>query len=148
MGEYQLTHPDGGYSVLYHCPWCGGANPRSKRATRFATISVREAVRLQRLTAGLRTVDQAVAALGLPDVDEPHGTIIKTWKTERRASTEAAYRTLTFQQLSKVADVVLTDMGPLGVTVSWHGKYIGTKSRRASARRIPLKSLRQALKQR
>jgi hypothetical protein len=29
MGEFQLHPSDDGYSVLYHCPWCGGSAPRS-----------------------------------------------------------------------------------------------------------------------
>jgi hypothetical protein len=66
-GEYHITKPGGGHMVIYHCPFCGGAAPLSRRDELFAHITHAEADRLHALTAGFKTVDQAIAALGAPE---------------------------------------------------------------------------------
>jgi hypothetical protein len=127
MGEFQIEHPrGGGYSVLYHCPWCGGAAPRSKRSRRFATISTEEATRLRSLTAELTSVDAAIIALGSPDVDDPIGTSVSTVGSGNEPPRVTSYRMLTFRGLSDCADVILIDYGPKGVAFTFQGKYLGT----------------------
>ena len=41
VNEYHIANigKNGGHRVIYHCPWCGGAAPRSKRASLFATVT-------------------------------------------------------------------------------------------------------------
>src|ERR1700687_2896706 len=34
-GEYEFVTPSGGRLNIYHCPFCGGAMPRSRRAELF-----------------------------------------------------------------------------------------------------------------
>src|SRR5262245_23525564 len=50
-GEYQFTYQEPGAEgpsllVLYHCPFCGGAAPQSKRANLFHVIPKGEVRRL------------------------------------------------------------------------------------------------------
>jgi hypothetical protein len=122
--EYQITKPDGGHLRVFHCPFCGGATPRSRRASLFATVSNAELARLEKLTSGFRTVEEAVAALGQPDVDNPHGLRLHGPETPDAPSDITTYRTLTFTRLSEVADVELTDYGVKGLRFTFRGKYL------------------------
>jgi hypothetical protein len=132
MNEYHLTNvgKNRGYSMIYHCPWCGGAAPRSKRATFFATITQKEEERLRRLTSRLATVDAVTRKLGKPDFDMAEGTIIKTPDSKDKPPTIKSYRTLRYAGLSKTANVDFTDYGPDGgLKVSFQGKYLGHPKR-------------------
>jgi len=73
MREYHITKLGGGYLMIYHCPWCGGAAPATRRGERFATITSAEADRLEELTAKLKTVRDVLKAFGKPDWDIPGG---------------------------------------------------------------------------
>ncbi len=110
---------------IYHCPWCGGVAPESKRRSLFATISIDESERLQRLTTGLKTVEEAIAALGQPDEDDPQGTTTKTPGTETATPRLTTCRMLTFRRLSETAEVDLIDYGPEGLSFSFRGKFLG-----------------------
>ncbi len=125
MHEYHITNPSGGYLLIYHCPSCGGAAPLSKRHEHFAFLTRAETDRLETLTADLTTVDQAIAAFGKPDTDNPRGLSVQTPGTSEVPSEVARYRVLTFKRLSKVADVIVTDYGVRGVRVTFQGKYLG-----------------------
>jgi hypothetical protein len=114
---------------------CGGAAPRSKRHELFATITQAEADRLEELTASLRTVDEAVAALGKPNHDMPHGMREHSPATAKKPSRVASYRTLLFNRLSDVADVTLTDYGIHGIRFTFNGKYLGKPSSRTKKNR-------------
>jgi hypothetical protein len=140
VGEYQVEHRDGGYSVVRHCPWCGGAAPASMRASLFATLSSAELRRLGRLTARLKTVEDAVAALGEPDLCETEGLTIETPSRGRRPARVEVFPTMTFSRLSKVADVTLADHGPKGIGFSFSPKFIGKPE--ASPRRRRRSKLR------
>lgn len=146
MHEYHITNPHGGYLLIYHCPFCGGAAPLSKRHERFATVTRAEADRLDRLTARFKIVDEAIVALGRPDDDNPRGLRIQAPATSKVPSKVTSYRTLTFKRLSDVADVVLTDYGVEGIRFTFQGKYLGKavglsrKGKRASRGR-PTKAL-------
>jgi hypothetical protein len=63
MAQYQLRHTDGGFSRLYHCPWCGGAAPLSKRSSFFATVPSAEWRRLAALTANVKTIEESGSAV-------------------------------------------------------------------------------------
>jgi len=127
MHEYHITSPRGGYLVIFHCPFCGGVAPRSKREERFATVSHAEAARLEALTSRLRTVKAAIAALGKPASDVPNGVRTYSRPTSKTPSQITSYRMLTFTGLSSVADVDLIDYGVQGLRFSFRGKYLGKR---------------------
>lgn len=129
VGEYQVENRDGGYLVIRHCPWCGGAAPRSKRASLFATMPQAEVERLKRLTANLKTLDEALAVLGKPDRRDAEGLTVRAPERGRRPANVETFPTMTFSKLSKVADVTLADYGPKGVGFSFSPKYIGKPER-------------------
>src|ERR1700681_961480 len=67
-GEYQFTYQEpectGPSSlVIYHCPFCGGAAPESKRHLRFAVIPAAEEQRLIALLAPVRSGHDALKIL-------------------------------------------------------------------------------------
>lgn len=49
---------------IYHCPFCGGAAPESKRDLLFAVITAEEEERLTELLRGIKSLDDAVRVLG------------------------------------------------------------------------------------
>jgi hypothetical protein len=129
-GEYHITKAAGGHLVIYHCPFCGGAAPLSRRDELFAYITHAEADRLEALTAGLNTIEEAVAALGSPERDLAKGLRVHDPPKGRKAPEVKSFRSLTFTQLSKTADIILTDLGPAGLRFTFQGKYLGRTGRR------------------
>jgi hypothetical protein len=111
--------------TIYHCPFCGGAAPASKRDTLFAVVSHAETARLQEQLKGIRTVDDAIAVLGPADHDEPFGTGSGTLERDGVPPIAEYYRTLTYTKLSDVADVVITDYHRDRVGIAFRGKYLG-----------------------
>ena len=95
--------------VIYHCPFCGGAAPRSKRALLFHVIPPDEEERLAELLDGITSIRGALRKLGKPEDDLRRG--IKTQESERagRPPTTQWFRTLRYEKLSKVADVWFTE---------------------------------------
>lgn len=118
VNEYNIKGT-GRRSVIYHCPWCGGAAPLSRRESLFETITRDELLRLQKLVEDIKTVDQAVAAFGQPDRDVQNETGIGTPENGKTPATFTRYRTLTFSKLSKTADVQLMDCSPAAVRFSF-----------------------------
>jgi len=110
VNEYHLEHVDehGGktFAVLYHCPFCGGAAPESKRGDLFSKISDQEAARLRALTDKVKSGADAMRVLGHADDDEPidipAGTALRP---KRDGTLFRPKRVLTFSQLSDVAEV-------------------------------------------
>lgn len=108
--------------MIYHCPFCGGAAPRSRRETLFADIPSSESERLFALTRGLNTVAEAIERLGEPDEDHPTGYRITT------PGKTTAFRVLRWHKLSDTAYVELVDYGPeRGLRATLRGKYLGRK---------------------
>jgi hypothetical protein len=131
-GEYHITKPGGGHMVIYHCPFCGGAAPLSRRDELFAHITHAEADRLHALTAGFKTVDQAIAALGAPEHDYAKGFRTHEPAKGRKPPEVKTFRSLTFTHLSDTADVILTDLVEGGLRVTFQGKYLGRTGRRTT----------------
>ena len=127
LHEYQLRWPgaEGRFGPIYHCPFCGGVAPESKRASLFAEVPMSEVMRLRDLTRGLASIQQAVAALGEPQTDLAEGITIQTPASSSEPSKASSYRTLTFTHLSDVADVTLIDYGVHGIKFTFNGKYVG-----------------------
>jgi hypothetical protein len=130
VNEYHILHVSegGGYSVIYHCPFCGGATLESRRDAYFAQVTTAEAARLRRLTAGIQTVLEARNVLGPPDRENPTGLTITTPESEDGGPMVSTYPTLTYTRLSDTADVTLVDYGPLGVRFTFQGKFLGKPS--------------------
>ena len=117
--------------VLYHCPFCGGAAPRSKRALLFHVIPLNEEGRLNRLLEGVTTIRRALRKLGKPDYDNPHGSGTQTPERPGRGPTTQWFRTLRYTKLSEVADVWITERADGRASWMLQGKE---KKRRRSRR--------------
>src|SRR5690606_34277173 len=111
-GEYQFTYSeDGGKSpatlVIYHCPWCGGAAPRSKRPLLFEVVPRDEEQRLAELLKPIQTMRDVFEALGDPDFDD----YSKTQTVERDGSPPVTsfQRELRYCELSDVAEVWISE---------------------------------------
>jgi len=113
--------------VIYHCPFCGGAAPASRRGDFFAPISDKEAERLWSLLQGVKTVDDAFRVLGVPDKDEaiqmPDGWPKPT--IDRRGQKYEATRALTYSRLSEVAEIQLLIFANDELEATVAGKYTG-----------------------
>ncbi|TAK19469.1 MAG: hypothetical protein EPO40_33155 [Myxococcaceae bacterium] len=132
LNEYNFEYPSlrsdeagKAYLRIYHCPFCGGAAPESKRDQLFAVISPEEKRRLNQLLSGIKSVEDAFSVLGTPDHDDPHGLTAQRPEREGSAPTRQSYRSLTYSQLSDTADVILTDYRADGVHIALQGKYVG-----------------------
>ncbi len=126
--EYQFTYREPGLDgpsmlVIYHCPFCGGAAPRSKRSLLFATIPRSEEKRLAVLLGPIKTLDEAVALLGKPDYDG-HGRV-RDPGSDERAPTVECRREIRYEDLSDVAAVWITERPDGSVSCCLQGKYIG-----------------------
>jgi hypothetical protein len=126
--EYHIVlGPTGGtgFLVVYHCPFCGGAAPKSRRHLLFAVIPLEEESRLAELLAPIRTVRDALALLGEPEFDHPTGLRVGEDERDGRPPVRWHRRTLLYQRLSGVADVHLTEVR--GGRIDWRlvGKYVG-----------------------
>jgi hypothetical protein len=132
VNEYHITNVGKdrrGHTNVYHCPFCGGAAPLSRRHSLFATITSTEAERLYKLTSGMKTCKEVVAKFGEPDDDLDPGMQSNTPGSDTEPPKVVSYRTLTYKRLSKTAEVVFIDYGPeRGVRTSLRGKYVGDRS--------------------
>ena len=125
LNEYNIVSGRGSWRI-YHCYFCGGAAPESKRGSLFATIPNEERERLGSLTTGFTSFDEVIARFGAPDEDMAAGHGDLTHATDERGPTYTTYRTLRYRGLSKVAVVEFIDYGPKhGVRSTLQGKYIG-----------------------
>jgi hypothetical protein len=131
LQEWQLRWPGQakGSGPIYHCLFCGGTVPKSKRGSLFAGVPSSEVMRLRELTRGLKSVTEAVATLGPPEEDSPDGMVIQTPESAGEPSKASSYRMLKWVGLSEVADVCLVDYGPHGVKFTFIGKYLGDRGR-------------------
>ncbi len=123
--EYQFVFGDGRLRI-FHCPFCGGAAPESKRSLLFAQIPYSEEDRLSQVLEPIKTIDDALELLGKPDVDSY--LAVRTPEAENKAPTIERLRDIRYYGLSDVADVSIAER-PDGL-ISWHlqGKYVGDQS--------------------
>ena len=111
--------------VIYHCPFCGGAAPESRRDRLFAVISSEEEKRLFSLLNGVRTIDDAIEALGPPDLDRPDGVGWRHAEGEQTPPKSERFRSAIYSRLSDVADIHFTVYPNGSVHASLQGKYVG-----------------------
>lgn len=126
FNEYQLEYQAASgpaQMMIYYCPLCGGKAPESKRDRFFSRISNEEFRRLSNMTKNIRTIEDAIKALGAPEVDS-HVEVtspIKDMKPEVRK----AFRSIVYSNLSETADIRITDYLEDKVRVQFEGKYTG-----------------------
>jgi hypothetical protein len=125
--EYQFAYGDS-MLVIYHCPFCGGAAPESKRHMLFAQIPDAEDERLTELMDGLRTIEDVIGRLGKPDFEGL--STARHFECENQAPSIQHHRDIRYHRFSEVADIWITER-PDG-TIFWRlqGKYIGGQDRR------------------
>lgn len=129
--EFHLVHLNGkGYSLFYHCPFCGGRAPESLRASLFACVSHEETVRLHLLTENIRTEEEMRAAHGEPDRVLPvsGGSTTKGSETEA-PETVVGGRCLVYGNLSETAEVRVKIDRYGKLKFSFSGKFIGAKTK-------------------
>lgn len=135
LNEYNYIYPcapgdgdcEGATSMLriYHCPFCGGAAPESKRDLLFAVITTEEEQRLTELLRGINSLDDAVSVLGPPDRDEPHAVTQRMPEKNGKPPAIENFRLLVYSQLSGTAEVWITDYRERGLSIRLQGKYTG-----------------------
>ena len=108
--------------VIYHCPFCGGAGPKSKRATLSYVIPPAEERRLAKLLSGIASIRSALRRLGKPESDHPRGTGVETPERAGRPPTMQWFRTLQYEKLSDVADVWFIERADGGAYWRLQGK--------------------------
>jgi hypothetical protein len=125
--EFQIIKETGhGRSelIVRYCFSCGGSAPVSKRGQLFAWVSGEEKIRLARLCADIRTIEDAARSFGAPDDDYPMMTEA-TSEDGRREST--IHRSIVYSGLSETADVRFTHVVGDRVSVSFSGKSLEEK---------------------
>jgi hypothetical protein len=103
--------------MIYHCPFCGGAAPVSKRPSLFHVVSSEEQSRLVELLEPFCSIQELVKVLGKPDDDTPAGMWEKQYELDDRPSRAAPCRMLTYKSLSDVAEIHVFER-PNG-TIGW-----------------------------
>jgi len=113
---------------IYHCPFCGGRTPESRRDTLFASVPNEEYEHLHALTAGVKSVEDAIRVLGNPSRDDvppvPPGF---TPPTDRDGNSTWPVRFLTFSDCSDVAEIQVSVKADNTVEVSFGAKYTGPR---------------------
>jgi hypothetical protein len=129
-GEYQFTYQEPGCEgrstlVIYHCPFCGGTAPESKRALLFAVIPRAEEERLAEILAPIQTIKDALATFGTPDFD---GFVeVRQHERDDKPSTRAHHRQIRYERLSEVADVWIDECPDGRAFWQLQGKYVGKR---------------------
>jgi hypothetical protein len=109
LNEYHITRKgNGGYTLVYFCPLCGGRAPTSKRGSLFQRLDLKEQQRLFELTKELLTVQDVIAAFGEPDARRPFGMMVFSTEKEGTPATTQSYPMMIYSKLSEVADVHVT----------------------------------------
>ena len=126
-GEYQFTYQSAGefgqsMLIIYHCPFCGGAAPRSKRELLFHSIPDGEEERLKELLLPIKTIADALEQFGEPESDNPFGVASTSDETDGQPSLTHYQRTLRYGSLSGIANVVIMETSAGSVAFSLSGK--------------------------
>jgi hypothetical protein len=114
--------------IIYHCPFCGGVAPASKRDLLFAVISYEERERLFELLRPIRTMTDALSALGQPDRDDAAGEVRSRPEKNGQPPTIEYFRTMVYDRLSSVAEVWIIERPDGEVHCYLQGKYVGGPS--------------------
>ncbi|MBW3599824.1 MAG: hypothetical protein KY475_21455 [Planctomycetes bacterium] len=122
--QYKLPpHTEPALLVIYHCPFCGGAAPESKRKLLFALIPPEEERRLMARLAAIGSISDALETLGEPAQDTP--SVTHRHEQDGQPPSIQHHRTLVYENLSEVAEVWITERPDGAVACRLQGKYIG-----------------------
>lgn len=119
LNEFHITYrheASTGELMVYHCPFCGGATPPSRRGDLFHEVTAEEERRLNDLSAEIKTVADCLQRLGAPDQDLAEGMATET---DGRRET---FRTLWYRNLSSTVDVIFVVQANGNVWSSLSGK--------------------------
>jgi len=108
--------------MIYHCPFCGGAAPKSSRASLFHVVPEAERARLLKQLESIRTLRDVVERIGPPDDDNPRGSLIRHHERGSRPPLEEICRTYRYLSLSDVAEVLITEHSDGTVSFGFSGK--------------------------
>jgi hypothetical protein len=127
VNEYQLVTSghSKGRMPIYHCPFCGGSAPKSKRESLFAHVTADEFCRLGELTKDVSTVSEALTKFGPPDEDIPNGYGEIAPSRNGQPGRSEFFRVMRYNGLSQttVVDVVVRPENR--VSFSYGPKYVG-----------------------
>jgi len=128
LNEYHFiyrTSTDGEATMMvYHCPFCGGRAPKSRRADLFHRLTHAEQRRLAELTKDMRTVQDVTAAFGEPDIRQPIGEVVITPERDGKPETTKSYPAMIYTGLSETADIRVTIYPADRVGISFEGKAV------------------------
>ncbi len=128
LNEYHFIHRTStsgeAKMMIYHCPFCGGRAPKSRRSELFHRLTHAERQRLCDLTKDMRTVREVTTAFGEPDIKHPVGMVITKPERDGKPETTQSYPVLIYQKLSDAADVRVTVYPDERVGISFQGKAV------------------------
>ena len=128
MNEYHLKHADGGFSLFYHCPFCGGKAPNSLRGTYWTKVTHEESHRLEMLTKGIKTPEQLFATFGDPQEDfQIGGGCTSPGSEDEPPETTLGSRRVVYTNLSDTVEVHVRIDRYDRLRFSYTGRYIGPK---------------------
>ena len=129
LNEYYIERKGelGGELLIYHCPFCGGSAPKSKRGSLFFTVTAEEMHRLRDIAVDVKTVSDALLKFGEPDQDIPSGYGETSPKQNGGPTRTQFFRVLRYQNLSETAvvDFVVQGEEVVSFTYSPKGKHDG-----------------------
>jgi hypothetical protein len=133
LNEYHFIHRTStrgeAKMMIYHCPFCGGRAPKSRRDQLFHRLTHAERRRLCELTKSMRNIQEVTAAFGEPEIRQSVGMVITTPEKDGKPETTRSYPVLIYTGLSEMADVHVTVYPDDRVGFSFQGKAVKKDAR-------------------
>jgi hypothetical protein len=107
LNEYRIHIRDGYEFSMYHCFFCAGRLPKSRRDELFLHVTNDEIIRLKTILKDIKTLPDLLAAFGPPDRDDPMGSS-ESKRADDGGDRTTCHRTLTYCRLSPTAEVHAT----------------------------------------
>jgi hypothetical protein len=127
LSEYYLVRA-GGRMAIYHCPFCGGRAPRSRRESKFHQISGQERQRLLLMVGRLKSLDDVIAILGKPDADNSAGIAMTIPADDDHPELTEISRVLIYRGLSETAEIWVYTQSNGRVSINLQSKAIVTNA--------------------
>lgn len=128
LNEYHMIYGTKGIMMLYHCPFCGGSAPKSKRELLFQKLTDAERQRLVNLTKDMRKVHDVTRVFGEPNIRHQVGMVTTKPERDGKPETTQSYPTMVYTKLSEMADVHVTVYPTDKVGIHFQGKAKKTPS--------------------
>ncbi|MEW6252045.1 MAG: hypothetical protein AB1716_15505 [Planctomycetota bacterium] len=119
LNEYQFIRFRHAFT-FYFCPSCGGRLPPSRRGDLFTELDSGELDQIRRRIARVRTIADAVAALGEPD--ERHGPQLCTDVEKKVYGMRDEAQVLVYRRLASSIVVHVTEYVDGGLGFSFSGQ--------------------------